>query len=153
MQEACCVLNSSISEGMPNAVMEAMTLGTPVVVRQNSGNCALVQHGITGTVYTTAKQALCACVVAGHLWLNRTAATHSSAPSEALPAACSAAAEDETQLNPANMKRMAIQGQQHMQANFSETAEETAWMQLVRPLLVHTPHGTNAGLGAGWQST
>lgn len=43
MQQATAVLNSSVAEGMPNAVLEAMALGTPVVARRNEGTVALLQ--------------------------------------------------------------------------------------------------------------
>ncbi len=51
MREADVVLNTSISEGMCGTVLEAMALGTPVVVRRNAGNESLVAHGHTGLLY------------------------------------------------------------------------------------------------------
>ncbi|MBI4868561.1 MAG: glycosyltransferase family 4 protein [Candidatus Wallbacteria bacterium] len=46
-------LNTSESEGgMPNAILEAMWWGRPVVVSDVPGNRDLVEHGVTGLVYS-----------------------------------------------------------------------------------------------------
>ena len=42
------LLHPSLWEGMPNAVIEAMALGLPVVASDIVGNKSLVQHGVTG---------------------------------------------------------------------------------------------------------
>ncbi|MGQ9473315.1 MAG: glycosyltransferase [Candidatus Caldatribacteriaceae bacterium] len=39
---------TSKREGLPRAVMEAMTVGKPVVATNVRGNCELVEHGKTG---------------------------------------------------------------------------------------------------------
>ncbi|MEU9148860.1 glycosyltransferase [Streptomyces sp. NPDC048349] len=51
MREATAVLNTSISECSPNAVLEAMHLGTPVIARAIPGNTCLVADGITGLLF------------------------------------------------------------------------------------------------------
>lgn len=50
-QQATAVLNSSISEGQPQAILEAMSEGALVVVRAITGNLAVVKHQKTGLVY------------------------------------------------------------------------------------------------------
>lgn len=52
------LVNSSTSEGMSGAVLEAFQLGTPVIVRENPGNCYLVKHGVNGLVYSTPQAAV-----------------------------------------------------------------------------------------------
>ena len=56
MTQAAVVVNTSISEGMCGALMEAMTMGTVVIARANSGNLALIEHGRTGLVFDTAPE-------------------------------------------------------------------------------------------------
>lgn len=53
MREATAVLNTSISECSPNAVLEAMHLGAPVIARDIPGNTCLVADGITGLLFHT----------------------------------------------------------------------------------------------------
>ena len=50
-QKADCFLNPSLYEGMPNAVLEAMACGLPVIASDISGNNDLVQHGKTGFLF------------------------------------------------------------------------------------------------------
>lgn len=45
------VLNTSISEGQSLAVMEAMSVGRPVVARKNPANQSLIRHRVTGWLY------------------------------------------------------------------------------------------------------
>ncbi|XP_047478753.1 glycosyltransferase 1 domain-containing protein 1-like isoform X2 [Penaeus chinensis] len=49
---ATVLLNSSLSEGMSAAVLEAMALGTPVLARDIPGNRAVVRHGETGMLFS-----------------------------------------------------------------------------------------------------
>jgi hypothetical protein len=58
MREADVVTNSSQSEGMSNALLEAMALGEQavVIVRRNEGNSSLVIDGVTGLLYDTPQQ-------------------------------------------------------------------------------------------------
>ena len=53
MRESTAVLNTSLSECSPNAVLEAMRLHCPVVVRNIPGNTCLVRHESTGLVFDT----------------------------------------------------------------------------------------------------
>jgi glycosyltransferase involved in cell wall biosynthesis len=48
---ASALLNSSLSEGQSGAIMEAMAMGVPVIVRENEGNGSLVTHGINGIMF------------------------------------------------------------------------------------------------------
>jgi glycosyltransferase involved in cell wall biosynthesis len=51
------VVNCSISEGMSNTILEAMTLGHPLVIaRNNEGNRSLVVHKKNGLLFETAKE-------------------------------------------------------------------------------------------------
>lgn len=60
MGEAAVLLNSSVSEGECNSILEAMLLGVPVVARANTGNASLLTHGETGMLYETAEEAVLA---------------------------------------------------------------------------------------------
>ncbi|MFL5319785.1 MAG: glycosyltransferase, partial [Myxococcaceae bacterium] len=53
MRQADVVLNTSVSEGMCGALMEAMAVGTPVLARRNAGNRSLITHGINGFLFDT----------------------------------------------------------------------------------------------------
>lgn len=52
------MVNSSISEGMPNALLEAAALGVPVVARRIPGNCKVVRDGETGLLFDVADEAV-----------------------------------------------------------------------------------------------
>ncbi|XP_061527350.1 glycosyltransferase 1 domain-containing protein 1 isoform X3 [Phycodurus eques] len=56
MKRCFAVVNSSISEGMSAAILEAMDLGLPVVARDIPGNKAVVQHDITGLLYSSPQE-------------------------------------------------------------------------------------------------
>ena len=58
IEQADLLLNSSHSEGMSSAILEAMTLKTPVVARVNDGNVSIVEHKVRGYLYTEASEAL-----------------------------------------------------------------------------------------------
>lgn len=47
------VINTSLSEGQPLAVMEAMAIGKPVIARKIAGNESLIRHNETGWLYET----------------------------------------------------------------------------------------------------
>ena len=55
---ACCDMYaaSSLREGLPVNIMEAMAAGLPVVAMRNRGHCALVQDGETGFLVDTQSQ-------------------------------------------------------------------------------------------------
>ncbi|WP_434739760.1 glycosyltransferase [Micromonospora sp. SH-82] len=52
MAEATMVLNTSLGECSPNALLEAMSLGAAVLVRDIPGNTCVVRHEETGLVFT-----------------------------------------------------------------------------------------------------
>ncbi|CAH8443148.1 unnamed protein product [Schistosoma turkestanicum] len=56
MLSSRALINCSISEGQSLAVMEAMSLGIPVVVRENPGNCDLIEDRKNGLVFKTSKE-------------------------------------------------------------------------------------------------
>jgi glycosyltransferase involved in cell wall biosynthesis len=53
MGTADALVNSSISEGMCNSILEAMRVGCPVIVRGNKGNRSIVSHCQTGMLFDT----------------------------------------------------------------------------------------------------
>ena len=50
------VLNTSQSEGQPQACIEVMSLGVPVMVRDIPGNLDVVRHGSNGLVFSSPEQ-------------------------------------------------------------------------------------------------
>ncbi|XP_061459499.1 glycosyltransferase 1 domain-containing protein 1 isoform X4 [Rhineura floridana] len=52
MQKCFAVVNSSISEGMSAAILEAMDLNVPVLARNIPGNAAVITHKTTGLLYS-----------------------------------------------------------------------------------------------------
>ena len=58
LSQADLCLNTSVSEGQSNVLMEAMALGTPCVVRDNPGNASLIRHGQTGFRFATPAEAV-----------------------------------------------------------------------------------------------
>lgn len=53
MQQCVAVLNSSRSEGLCTAILEAMAIGAPVLARRNAGNASLLKHEDTGLLFDT----------------------------------------------------------------------------------------------------
>ncbi|XP_069922067.1 glycosyltransferase 1 domain-containing protein 1 isoform X1 [Oryctolagus cuniculus] len=51
-RNCCAVVNSSVSEGMSAAILEAMDLEVPVLARNIPGNAAMVKHGVTGLLFS-----------------------------------------------------------------------------------------------------
>lgn len=51
LAEADVVLNHSLSEGLPNALLEAAALGRPILARDIPGNAAVVVPGVNGLLY------------------------------------------------------------------------------------------------------
>lgn len=56
MKRCFAVVNSSVSEGMSGAILEAMDLGVPVLARNIPGNAAVVQHEFTGLLYSSPQE-------------------------------------------------------------------------------------------------
>ncbi len=54
-REACCILNPSLYEGMPNVLLEAMACGRPAIASNVAGNDAVVRHGETGFLFDPAR--------------------------------------------------------------------------------------------------
>jgi len=51
MREADVIVNNSNSEGLANSLLEAVTLGIPILARNNPGNAALVRHDANGLLF------------------------------------------------------------------------------------------------------
>jgi len=58
---SAAVLNSSLSEGMSNTLLEAMACGAPVVARACPGNLELVRHRRTGLLYSSPSECVALC--------------------------------------------------------------------------------------------
>ncbi|SDL82058.1 glycosyltransferase [Sediminibacillus halophilus] len=50
-RSADVLLNTSIAEGQPSAILEAMAVGIPVLVSDNQGNRSIVSHEENGFIY------------------------------------------------------------------------------------------------------
>lgn len=50
------VVNNSVSEGMPNALIEAAVVGCPILAHDIPGNRPVVEHGFNGLLYTNAAE-------------------------------------------------------------------------------------------------
>ncbi|XP_061586744.1 glycosyltransferase 1 domain-containing protein 1 [Cololabis saira] len=61
MKKCFAVVNSSVSEGMSAAILEAMDLSVPVLARNIPGNAALVRHEVTGLLYSSPQEFLHQC--------------------------------------------------------------------------------------------
>lgn len=55
LSDADVVLNNSLSEGLPNALVEAAALGRPILARDIPGNAAVVSDGFNGLLYRDAE--------------------------------------------------------------------------------------------------
>jgi glycosyltransferase involved in cell wall biosynthesis len=53
MADADVILNHSLSEGLPNTLIEATALGRPILARAITGNAAVVGPGVNGLLYRT----------------------------------------------------------------------------------------------------
>ena len=54
MRQAEVIVNNSISEGLSNALLEAVVLGRAVLARDIPGNAAVIEHGANGLLYSDA---------------------------------------------------------------------------------------------------
>lgn len=55
-QAADVVLNTSLTEGQPAAILEAMQAGLPVLASSNHGNRSIIKHDHNGLIYETSEQ-------------------------------------------------------------------------------------------------
>jgi glycosyltransferase involved in cell wall biosynthesis/murein DD-endopeptidase MepM/ murein hydrolase activator NlpD len=55
---ADAVINTSQSEGQSNTLLEAMSVGTPVIARNVDGNASLISHGVNGLLFDSADEAI-----------------------------------------------------------------------------------------------
>ena len=51
LRQADVILNNSYSEGLPNSLLEAASLGKPILARDIVGNRPIVEHGVNGLLY------------------------------------------------------------------------------------------------------
>jgi glycosyltransferase involved in cell wall biosynthesis len=56
IKESNLIINTSISEGMSNVLMEGMYLGVPIIARENEGNSKLIKHNFNGFIFKTPKE-------------------------------------------------------------------------------------------------
>ncbi|XP_062855630.1 glycosyltransferase 1 domain-containing protein 1 [Trichomycterus rosablanca] len=56
MKKSFALVNSSISEGMSAAILEAMNLGVPVLARDIPGNAAIIQHEHNGLLFSSPEE-------------------------------------------------------------------------------------------------
>ncbi|MED6248748.1 Glycosyltransferase 1 domain-containing protein 1 [Ataeniobius toweri] len=56
MKRCFAVVNSSESEGMSAAILEAMDLRVPVLARNIPGNAAVVKHGVNGLLFSSPQE-------------------------------------------------------------------------------------------------
>ncbi|KAF7199823.1 glycosyltransferase 1 domain-containing protein 1 [Nothobranchius furzeri] len=56
MKRCFALVNSSVSEGMSGAILEAMDLRVPVLARDIPGNAAVVQHEANGLLYSSPQE-------------------------------------------------------------------------------------------------
>ncbi len=62
MHEADIILNNSDTEGLANALLEAATIGIPILARKIPGNSAVVEHAKNGLLYSNQKEFLSCCL-------------------------------------------------------------------------------------------
>jgi glycosyltransferase involved in cell wall biosynthesis len=56
MRESDVIVNNSETEGLANSLLEAATLGIPILAHEIPGNLAVVQHGINGLLYASQEE-------------------------------------------------------------------------------------------------
>ena len=56
MREADVVVNNSQTEGLANSLLEAATLGIPILAHKIPGNIVVVQHETNGLLYTSQEE-------------------------------------------------------------------------------------------------
>ncbi|XP_014743065.1 PREDICTED: glycosyltransferase 1 domain-containing protein 1 isoform X1 [Sturnus vulgaris] len=63
VSRSCALVNSSTSEGMSAAILEAMDLDIPVLARNIPGNAAIIKHKETGLLFSTPQELLWLCQI------------------------------------------------------------------------------------------
>jgi glycosyltransferase involved in cell wall biosynthesis len=58
MRKADVIVNNSLAEGLPNSLVEAATLGIPILASHNLGNAAVVKENVNGLLYSHASECL-----------------------------------------------------------------------------------------------
>lgn len=58
MRTSFAYINTSINEGMCLTILEAMTIGLPVLARRNTGNASIIKHEKTGLLFDTPDEAV-----------------------------------------------------------------------------------------------
>jgi len=58
MSGADVIINNSMSEGLANSLLEAASLGIPILARNNPGNAALVRHEVNGLLFDDDQECL-----------------------------------------------------------------------------------------------
>eukprot|EP01135_Chromosphaera_perkinsii_P011232 Nk52_evm13s2367 gene=Nk52_evmTU13s2367 len=67
LHDCFAVVNSSVSEGMSNVILEAMALQIPVIARENPGNSSLIKHEETGMLFDKPEEFIeCATTLINH---------------------------------------------------------------------------------------
>lgn len=127
LEGADVVVNSSVSEGQSNVLLEAATAGVPVVARRCSGNAAVVAHGVTGLLYDSpaagvaAVAALCGLHVDGSV----------TAP----PAAAAAGGPRAYGYRTVLAARLARAGAQAASVHHAPAVERAAWTALLERVM------------------
>lgn len=123
IQQSNCLVNTSVSEGQCNAVLEAMMVGCPVVARRNEGNAAIVEHGVTGWLFDTPEEGV------GMFKQLYTAATHGA------DAAVRATGTDDASLSPQAVSAVVDAARDYVGRCHSPGEEAKAWWSLLNTVV------------------
>ncbi|RYG42742.1 glycosyltransferase [archaeon] len=152
-RHATAVLNTSVSEGQSNALLEAMALGTLVIARDNAGNSAIVKDGHTGLLFNKPEEAIAHCALAaraaalpavtpssvaaleGSSWASSAGSALSEASAhDAGGAATPTAAAAVGTAAAVRVRRLTDAAREYVHAAHSAAAEAAAWTQLLHGL-------------------
>lgn len=104
LQRSDVLLHASLSEGLPNCVLEAMACGLPIVATDVGGTCEAFSDGVEGFL-VPARDVEAAASALKRLWLE-----------------------------PALRRRMGAAGRARVQAEFTVERETRQWMALYESL-------------------